>query len=319
MIYFVKSGRMPGIYANLKDALEQVISFSDGKIIRFDTIDDTVSALEDIDYRYVLLQPKASGVYKSLDKAYLATKKFGFNVIYIFEDKRAARMYFNEHVAEVRKPKAKNDTRWYAMWNDTASFVIEGTQKMKEFTASHNFFNCKKFAKKRDASRFLDALKKSELSERLELECLEDSPDEFHPYAFVDGSYNHKTSTCGYGCICRFDPDKKPEILTGSFEENELRNVAGELAGATAAIKRAVELGCRELVIFHDFDGVCEFANSKTNHRNQTISAYQNLVRSVSGDISLTFSKVKAHSSIKGNNIADRLAKAAADIKHSSI
>lgn len=73
-------------------------------------------------------------------------------------------------------------------------------------------------------------------------------------YAFVDGSFNKATHTYGYGGFLVTDNEKY--VLQGADNDAEMatmRNVAGEIKGAEAAIKKAIELGIKELVIYYDY------------------------------------------------------------------
>ena len=69
-------------------------------------------------------------------------------------------------------------------------------------------------------------------------------------YAFVDGSYNIVTGVYGYGGFLIVGGEK--HILQGSGDEEEMasmRNVAGEILGSMAAVKKALELGLKEFVV----------------------------------------------------------------------
>lgn len=66
--------------------------------------------------------------------------------------------------------------------------------------------------------------------------------DENMVYAFVDGSYNSATQVYGYGGFL-MDHGKR-YVLQGHGDDPEMasmRNVAGEILGAMAAVKLAVE------------------------------------------------------------------------------
>lgn len=132
------------------------------------------------------------------------------------------------------------------------------------------------------------------------------------PYAYVDGSFNPKSSVYGYGGFLRHDGLK--EILQGSDNDEEMahmRNVSGEILGSMAAIRLAVELGLKELIIYYDYAGIEAWATGEWKRNNKYTKAYHEYVNSISDIIKLHFVKVKGHSGIDGNEEADILAKEA--------
>lgn len=134
-------------------------------------------------------------------------------------------------------------------------------------------------------------------------------------YAFVDGSYNIATKVYGYGGYIVYDGKK--EVLQGSGNEEEMasmRNVAGEVLGSMAAMKRAVELGLSELAIYYDYLGIEMWATGSWKRNKTGTIAYYDYVNSIRDRIHLTFIKVKGHSGVAGNEEADKLAKQAVGI-----
>ena len=136
------------------------------------------------------------------------------------------------------------------------------------------------------------------------------------PYAFVDGSYNMATKVYGYGGFLVHDGVR--EVLQGHGDDPEMasmRNVSGEVGGSMAAIRRAIELGIKELVIYYDYMGIEMWANGSWKRNKKGTIAYYDYIQSVKNDIKLHFVKVKGHSGDKYNDVADRLAKDALGIK----
>ena len=134
-------------------------------------------------------------------------------------------------------------------------------------------------------------------------------------YAFVDGSFNQSTGTYGYGGFLMHDGIK--EVLQGSGNDAEMasmRNVAGEVLGSMAAIKRAIELNLTEIAIYYDYIGIEQWATGSWKRNKKGTIDYYNYIQSVKDKITIHFVKVKGHSGVDGNEEADRLAKKAVGI-----
>lgn len=134
-------------------------------------------------------------------------------------------------------------------------------------------------------------------------------------YAFVDGSFNKATHTYGYGGFLVTDNEKY--VLQGADNDAEMatmHNVAGEIKGAEAAVKKAIELGIKELVIYYDYRGIEMWATGEWKRNKAGTIAYHDYIMSVREQIKLTFVKVKGHSGVEGNEEADKLAKQAVGI-----
>ena len=133
------------------------------------------------------------------------------------------------------------------------------------------------------------------------------------PTIYVDGSYSEKCEKFSYGVY--FTDNDYEFSLCESFGKSNpfygFTNVAGELFGAIVAIQKAIELGYEEINLAYDFEGIGFFWHYNYQSDNDIAIAYKQVVRKLMKEIKVNFVKVKAHTNIEGNEMADTLAKAA--------
>ena len=137
------------------------------------------------------------------------------------------------------------------------------------------------------------------------------------PYAFVDGSFNPVTKVYGCGGFL-YDLDGNRHLIQDSSDDAEMatmRNVAGEILGATHAIEKALDLGLSTLTIYYDYEGIKHWAEGTWKRNKEGTIHYHEYVSSVKDKIHLQFVHVKAHTGIPGNEEADTLAKEAVGIE----
>lgn len=139
-----------------------------------------------------------------------------------------------------------------------------------------------------------------------------------HSYAFIDGSFNPDDKICGYGgfLISQFGKRYNLSGKTRKPDWVKMRNVAGEILGAKAAIKLAISLGMDTLTIFYDCQGVEKWATGEWKCKKKETKKYSEFVQKVmASGFKLYFEHVRGHSGNAHNEEADYLAKKAAGLR----
>lgn len=134
--------------------------------------------------------------------------------------------------------------------------------------------------------------------------------------AYVDGSYNVATGEFSYGVVM-FHQGKELHFNKKYDDEAlaEMRNVAGEIKGAEAAMEYAYNNQMKKLSIYHDYEGIAKWPLRQWKANKEGTKAYQSFYDKISQNVDITFIKVKGHSGDKYNDEADRLAKEALSIE----
>lgn len=130
------------------------------------------------------------------------------------------------------------------------------------------------------------------------------------PYAYVDGSISVKNGL--YGCGGYLDHNGNIYILEECGDDPELmkmKNISGEILGAVLAVETAEQLGIDELLIYHDFLGISEWALGNWKTSNIYTEDYNRFMNSDERKVKLYFQHVKGHTGVQGNDIADIIAK----------
>ena len=133
--------------------------------------------------------------------------------------------------------------------------------------------------------------------------------------AYVDGSYNVANNQFSYGMVLL---DGEQELKFQQFFIDEelasMRNVAGEIKGAEAAMRYAVEQGFHKLYIYHDYEGIAKWCQGEWKTNKEGTKAYKAYFDSIRDKLQVVFVKVAAHNGDKYNEMADKLAKEALGI-----
>ena len=129
-------------------------------------------------------------------------------------------------------------------------------------------------------------------------------------FAYVDGSYNAETKVYGYGVVLDVNGDRYE--FQGSGDDPEMavmRNVSGEILGATRAIQEAIKLGLPKITIYYDYQGIESWANGDWKRNKKYTIKYHEFIQGARKRIQIEFKKVKAHTGVELNEVVDKLAK----------
>ena len=129
---------------------------------------------------------------------------------------------------------------------------------------------------------------------------------------YVDGSYHVGTKEFSYGMVVLIDgKEKKFSQKMTDPELAQMRNVAGEIMGARAAMEYAIANNKKQLVIYHDYEGIAKWPLGIWKTNKEGTIAYKAYYDEAKTKVSVRFQKVTGHSGDKYNDYADKLAKQA--------
>lgn len=138
------------------------------------------------------------------------------------------------------------------------------------------------------------------------------SQPESEVIAYVDGSYNQGTGEYGYGVVFFYQDEELHYTGKGNDPEMaSMRNVAGEILGATCAMEKAIEQGAKSITIYHDYQGIASWPLGEWKANKNGTKAYKEYFDSIKNVLAIRFQKVKGHSGDQWNDLADELAKSA--------
>ena len=148
----------------------------------------------------------------------------------------------------------------------------------------------------------------------------EDAPAEARqappwPEIYVDGSFRADTGDYADGIVIL----EGGEELTFSEKFTDpdmalMRNVAGEIRGAQAAMEYALKQGWPGIYLYHDYAGIAFWCTGEWKASKDGTIAYRDFYRNIRDRLEVRFVKVKGHSHDRCNDLADKLAKEALGI-----
>jgi ribonuclease HI len=133
--------------------------------------------------------------------------------------------------------------------------------------------------------------------------------------AYVDGSFNRQKGQYGSGIVLLRE-NKVVETLSITGNDStyiDSFQIAGEVFGCIEAIKWAHTHEEPQLTIYYDYQGIESWALGDWQANKPISKTYVEQFRALRATIDVRFKKVKAHTGDTYNEMADQLAKAAAN------
>lgn len=195
--------------------------------------------------------------------------------------------------------------KFYAVRNGRKTGIFTSWSECQQSIIGFSGAEFKSFLNRSDAERFLLGKEANQSTE----------PRDGAAVAYVDGSYNIETQQFSYGAVIFFNGQTLE--MNEAFSDPDLatmRNVAGEIKGAEAAMKYCVEKSIPMLDIYYDYQGIEKWCTGDWKTTKSGTAKYKEYYNSVKDRLNVRFVKVKGHSGDKYNDRADALAKAALGI-----
>ena len=159
----------------------------------------------------------------------------------------------------------------------------------------------KSFSSFEEAKSYLEDSNQSQSSNLVEYE------------AYVDGSFDKNKNIYGSGVVIIKNNEVIEKISFSGSDEKYIESyqIAGEVKAALQAIEWAVNHNISSIAIYYDYEGIRSWALGEWKTNKSVSRDYKVKYDSLSSQVKVYFNKVKAHSGVKFNELADQLAKRA--------
>lgn len=194
--------------------------------------------------------------------------------------------------------------KFYAVKKGRTTGIFSTWEECKSSVNGYSGAQYKSFSTKEEAETYLGK-DQMPVAEPLETESCT---------AYVDGSFDQGKKAYSYGCILLYQGERTE--MSQAFQGGEdisMRNVAGELEGAMAAMNFCEKRNIKVLHLYYDYQGIESWATGEWKRNKPGTIRYKKFYDSLK-NVKVVFHKVKGHSGVELNEAVDRLAKAALGI-----
>ncbi|MBQ7642109.1 MAG: ribonuclease H family protein [Acholeplasmatales bacterium] len=189
--------------------------------------------------------------------------------------------------------------KYYAIKTDDFNTIVESWDEAKEIIQGLKAPKYKAFQTIEEANAFING---EELKQK----------DDYPYMAYTDGSFNKDNNRYSFGCVLLMNGNEYH--FKKGFPEDEfssLRNVAGEIKGASFIINYAINHDIKELHLYFDYIGIEKWYIGEWKAKSSIAIKYQEFAKEAKNKINVIFHKVKSHANDYYNEMVDKLAKEA--------
>lgn len=207
--------------------------------------------------------------------------------------------------------------KFYAVKEGLVPGIYKSWPEAQEQVKGYSGAIFKSFSTLEEAQFFITGDTEPQKEEIHSLDNTEETVDEMQDSStveiYVDGSYSTEPPFYGSGWVAVKDKD----ILSRrSFSGNDARyidsrQVPGEVFACIDAINWAKKNEFETVIVSYDYEGIEKWATGKWSANKNVSIDYVTLYKQASQGIKVIFKKVKAHSGVNFNEVADKLAKGA--------
>ncbi len=198
--------------------------------------------------------------------------------------------------------------KFYAVKNGYHIGIFETWEECQKEVSGYSGAEFKGFATRSDAEEYLGVNQQISLFD-------DGIPQTKTAVAYVDGSYNIETKK--YGCGVVLFACGEEITVSRAFSDPDMalmRNVAGEIEGAMAAMQYCIDNNIEEIDLYYDYAGIEKWCSGEWKTNKAGTINYKRFYDEIKKTVKVNFIKVKGHSGDKYNDMADKLAKEAVGV-----
>lgn len=199
--------------------------------------------------------------------------------------------------------------KFYAIKSGRKTGIVDSWEECKNRTQGYPNAEYKSFKTEEEAQRYLDGEYNVEQIKPIDKPTSSDVAN-----LYVDGSF--KNGYVAFGVYMQTAAkDYRINGCTNICTGIEMRNITGELASVLVGLQIGIEKGFKKFNIIYDYQGIEDWVTGNWKCKSEITSIYKDLVYQLirEDEIKIHFIKVKGHSGVSGNTLADKLAIKAID------